>query len=745
MNRNSRHSSGKRTYFLAIGALMISLLLIYLYWQNASLRREELTKAEFGNSTIKLVTDIQQRLNSYELLLRGGATFFAANAEKIPSQDKWNHFITAQKLNNYFPEIEHVIYISSLTPTELAQQLGVESNANRQELQGLTKELQDIYAPVIYVYPNQDASALRMGNDILRDSRYVDALKITQTTHRPMVSTPIRNDKTGITSIHMFYPVERDELNPSSKSSRKSAFLGWIAISINLDKFFSTMISSDNNNLAVEVWDNSEKSALLLYQNNKESNNKKAAFGLYQTNNLTLPGSNWNIKMRALSSIGKDDESQLTMTIVLGLLAAVLLVAVIFSQARTSALAYALADRMSRSYENSEIRFRSSMFYSAIGNALLNSQGEIIEANPALQQILNKTSGELQGSAVLSHPFISSLPADVDQKLRENARIVHRETISIERDDMEVRHLKLTYSAVPEDKEKHIRALVQVEDITEQIRAEERIQALNRTLEARVHLRTRELMHLNQDLKAFSYSVSHDLRTPLRTVEGFGRLLKERYGDALGEHGRGYLQRINNAAQRMDQLISSLLKLTRVNSDLLKPTIVNLSEIANEVLSDLKDNHIGRNVSWAIQANLHAFGDEVLLRNLLQNLFNNAWKFTSSKTAALIEFGRYTHDNDDFPTMPQHFSAFYIKDNGVGFEQQYVNKLFQPFQRLHTEEAFVGSGIGLASVKRIVERHGGTVFAKGEEDNGACIVFTLPINAKVMETGLFSHYQKDPA
>ena len=283
-----------------------------------------------------------------------------------------------------------------------------------------------------------------------------------------------------------------------------------------------------------------------------------------------------------------------------------------------------------------------------------------------------------------------------------------------QRPDGGVRHVHLTYSPVPGTVGQDVAGLLQLEDVTERLLAEARVHALNRTLEARVALRTRELMRANQELESFAYSVSHDLRAPLRAIDGFSRILAERYTDRLDEAGQGYLSRVRRAASRMGELIDAMLQLSRLSRSALKVETVDLSRTVAEVIEDLQVAEPVRRVEAVIEPGLEVAGDATLLRNLLQNLIANAWKFSRDRDPARIEFGLTAA------------GEYFVRDNGAGFPQEYVDKLFRPFQRLHTEEHFAGHGIGLATVRRIVERHGGTIRAEGAVGEGATFYFTLP-------------------
>ena len=240
-------------------------------------------------------------------------------------------------------------------------------------------------------------------------------------------------------------------------------------------------------------------------------------------------------------------------------------------------------------------------------------------------------------------------------------------------------------------------------------------QAARELAETRAAL-VRELEHKNRELEAFSYSVSHDLRAPLRAIAGFSQLLLDDYVDRLDERGRGYLERICSTAQRMDEIIEDLLKLSRLGRMELRRERMDLSSIAREIANGLRKTVPDRQVKIVIQDGLVADADPRLVRILLENLLGNAWKFTSRTAQPVIELA--TLDEPDGP-------VYFVRDNGVGFEMAYANRLFVPFQRLHSEAEFSGTGIGLATVHRIVERHGGRVWAEAAPGKGATFYFTL--------------------
>ena len=258
-------------------------------------------------------------------------------------------------------------------------------------------------------------------------------------------------------------------------------------------------------------------------------------------------------------------------------------------------------------------------------------------------------------------------------------------------------------------------------DITERRRVEEALRRLNDELEVRVAARTADLAASNKELEAFAYSVSHDLRAPLRAMDGFSQALLEDYADKLDAEGKGHLLRVRTASQHMGELIDGILGLSRTTRSEMRRTTVNLSDLARTIAQELQRSAPARRAEFVIAPRLTVNGDANLLRSLLENFLRNAWKFTSKHPHARIEVGALQHDGE---------TVYFVRDDGAGFDMTYASKLFGAFQRLHVAADFEGTGVGLATVQRIVHRHGGRVWAEGEVERGATFYFTLSRESK---------------
>ncbi len=345
----------------------------------------------------------------------------------------------------------------------------------------------------------------------------------------------------------------------------------------------------------------------------------------------------------------------------------------------------------------------------------IDANGKITDVNVATERVTGRSREELIGTE-FSDYFTDpeKAKAGYQQVFQEGSVMDY--ALEIKRRDGHTTPVLYNAAVYNDEAGSVLGVFAAARDITERKRAEEEIRKLNRELEARVIERTAQLEASNKELEAFAYSVSHDLRTPLRGIDGFSLALLEDYADKLDESGKDYLQRVRAGALKMGQLIDALLNLSRLTRSEVKRAPVDLSALAKNAAEELSKSEPGRRVEFVIAGGVTVKGDPVMLRAVIDNLLANAWKFTGKRDAARIEFGVKKADGK---------TAYFVRDNGSGFDMTYANKLFTAFQRLHGTADFPGLGIGLATVQRIIHRHGGRVWAEGEVEKGATFYFTL--------------------
>lgn len=702
-------------HVLALAVFAAALLLVFATWHAVRERELRAAEARFIATTGEVTDLLMQRLVEYELVAHGGAALFASMNRPTPQQ--WTSYVEGMELGTRFPAMAGLGFAAYVDDGRIGDLPRDWQAAGHERLDIFPRGARDVYGPVVYLEPRTPDNLRAVGFDMYSEATRRAAMNRALEQGRAQLTGPVQlvqDAEVKTTALLLYLPVYRGGEAPADTPARRMLMQGWVFVPFRVRPYVAAALGNIRPDERFRVYDVTGGASVLLFTNASDgAEGVRPAYRYVRT--LRVYGRDWRIEFDSPPlEVAAPQLPALRNSLALGILASLLLYGIAWSLAQTEARARAIARRLTEDYRRSEQRFRGAMQYSAIGMALLDSHGRIVEANAAMGVIIGREPRRLQGVMLRSLFYDGddeALRVPTPQPDDGGAR---RSTCRIHNDDGLPRYVQLTHAAVPGNIGQDVAELVQLEDITERIRAEARVHALNRTLEARVALRTRELSQANQELESFAYSVSHDLRAPLRAIDGFSRILAERYGPALDDTGRDYLVRVRRAAGRMGELIDAMLKMSRLTRADMRLESVDLSRLAAEIGEELRAEEPQREVEMLIQPGLAATGDATLLRNVVSNLLGNAWKFTRERENPRIEFGRFDDTGE-----------YFVRDNGAGFDQAYVDKLFRPFQRLHTQDAYAGHGIGLATVKRIVERHGGAIRAEGVEGQGALFRFTL--------------------
>jgi PAS domain S-box-containing protein len=713
-----RSMPARQGYVLAVLVLVASLTLVGVYATGAGTRERELAEARLAAEAEQVVARLRQQLLTYELITRGGVSLLAA-VDK-PNVRQWRNYADGLDLARRFPAMLGLCYAASLSPAQLHEFQLEQRDASRMLFRVNPPGARSAYGPVVLLEPQTMANADAIGSDMLTEPVQAAAMVAARDSAAARITAPLARIQEGSgPGLVIYAPVYRAGIVPGNPMARTAALAGWVCAPFRLDVFVAAAVPEGRKGLSLRITDIGEDDDaaddLPVFPVDAAVFPDADAEGVHHSIVEQVYGRRWRLDFHQAPQGGGGGLLGSTGTIYVGVLASLLLFALAMILARTQSRAQRIAARMSESSRRSELRFRNAMRFSAIGKALLDRDGRIIDANLALADILRSSPEELMGRTFGG--LFTGADKAAETRARAASGSVYRVTRELRREDGDVRHVHLTYAQVPGEEGHDVASLVQVEDITDRLRAEAQVLALNRTLEARVALRTRELTRANEELESFAYTISHDLRAPLRAIDGFSRMVIERHGDAFDDVGLGYLARVRAATARMGELIDALLKMSRVSRGELRREPLDLSAMAEDIVAELAQAEPGRKVEVDIEPGLRASGDSTLVRNMLGNLLGNAWKFTRECDSARIGFRRVEHLGEE---------RFEVSDNGVGFDQAYANKLFRPFQRLHAANEFAGEGVGLASVKRIIERHGGTISGEATPGGGARFRFTLP-------------------
>jgi len=580
-----------------IGAVVTSISFL-------AVNRTENSSVElrFSNEVQKIKIAIEDRIHTYEQVLRGGIGLFRAS-ESV-NRNEWQAYFTGLDIERNYPGIQGIGFAQILAPDEIENFVATVRSEGFPDFKVWPESDLQKRSSIKFLEPFDDRNRRAFGYDMLTEptrrkgaTKAIDSGLPTMTGKVTLVQETSEDVQAGFLT---YLPLYTKGAPVSTPEERSAAVRGFVYSPFRMNNFMDGLLGHDTTERCIlEIYDGEivSEGTLMYRSSTSQASTRPQSSRLQQHFFLDLSNHRWTAK---------------------------------------------------------------------------------VTAKPVFRSAANHTSSRIiLGSGLL---------------LTLLATIIHRNLRSTEATAIEL-----------------------ATRMTSELRSsEQKVNKLVGNLEKRVDERTESLVAINKELEAFSYSVSHDLRAPLRSVHGFASALREDYADQLDEDGIGYLDRVTAAADRMGRLIDDLLGLSRVSRAPLKREPVDISQIAEVVLEGFQSEQPDHQVKWSIQAGLKTYGDRSMVESVLQNLLENAWKYSANSTAPEIEVSEI---------KVEHVRYFLVKDNGIGFDQKYSEKVFQPFQRLHDDSVYEGTGIGLSTVQRIVQRHGGKIRIETSVDNGTTVRF----------------------
>jgi PAS domain S-box-containing protein len=717
-----RSGSARMEFLRALSAsswawlvLIVTLLLTVWAWHNEVNDAARLSRERFTFRISEIETAIQDRMLGYEQVLRGGIGLFRASREV--ERDEWKSYVAALGIEQSYPGILRMGYAQRVLAEDLDEHIaamraeGVASYAVWPE--GERAE----YFPIVFIEPLDPRNHRALGFDMFAEATRNRAMREARDRGTSVLSGKVglvhEREEATQPGLLMYLPLYRKGAPIATVEERRRALQGFVYSAFRAGDLMRGILGPRIDDISLAIFDGENASPeALLFRTEHEA--YSPAFR--ERKQIELQGSVWTVIFASRAAFEASHRSaRANLILALGLVVSLALSAMLWTFAHSRARAMTLAEKMSAAAKKSEERARLIVDTAHEAFLSFDAQGVITEWNKQAEAIFGWKRHEALGRDAIG----LLMPGAEREPRRDGAsaflkagkvRILDDwlEMTVMHKDEHEV---PVEFTITPLEIDEGLIYNVFLRDISGRRRAEHEIKALNADLRARAL----ELEATNKELESFSYSVSHDLRSPLRAISGFSRIFEEDYAAKLDSEGKRILSVIREGSHKMGQLIDDLLTFSRLGRQAIVANEIDMAQLAREAFEEARP--AGAKVKFDLHAMPNARGDRALIKQVWMNLFANAIKFSANRGEPRVEARGRVEGNE---------AIFEVSDNGVGFDMRYHDKLFGVFQRLHSDAEFPGTGVGLAIVHRIVTRHGGRVWADSAVDEYATFFFSLP-------------------
>ncbi len=718
---------------LAWSIVLASVAATIWLWRSDIRQARERARAGFEQEIDRSRASIRVRLQAYEDALYGTRSLFEANS--VVTRQMFHDYVAGLNIQERFPGVQAIGFAQFIPSAQKSIHIKELRSQGFPDYSIRPEGERPEYTSIVYIEPFDWRNQRAFGYDMFSEPVRHAAMEYARDTGKTSLSAKVKLVQETQADVQagflMYLPLYRHRMPLGTISERRSALAGYVYSPFRMANLMKGAIHEQLPLASFEIFSGNSTSPESLMYRSPEGDGLAAGYKPMATEDseIDFGGQVWTLRFTSLPRMDSLVREHRSFGILpAGALISLLLLGVMQLLVRTEARALRLAEDMTAKLRESEEKYRSlfdlnphpvwvydrsTLQFLAVNTAAIRDYGY------SMQEFLGMTIKDIRPREDV--PALLNTVSVSHEGARSTSIWRHRHK------DGELRAVEISsYGLIFNGRKSE---LVIAVDITEHKRAEQALKQGEerlRNLNAELEFRNRELTSVNNELESFSYSVSHDLRAPLRAIDGFSAALLEDCGDSLSPEGKEYLRRVRAAISRMGQLIDDLLKLARTARSKMVRENVDLSLLTQEIVADLQRLAPERKAHFIITPGVTVEGDRGLLRILLENLLGNAWKFTARSLEARIEFG----------VREQHGQRVcFVSDNGAGFDMKYADKLFGAFQRLHDMSEFSGTGIGLATVQRIIHRHGGKIWAEGQPGKGATFSFVLSVPAMQVRDG----------